>query len=79
MTDDLLTQTVPTCDALTMVERVKAGGWGIERIPCTQTRGLSAFKDFNGQTRRACGAWGHAQDAMRRYGVMEPEPDWAIR
>jgi hypothetical protein len=74
-----LTETVPTCDALTALEVVRPGGYGIERVPCRQTRGLSAFRDYMGQTRRACGAYGHAANVVRRFGVLENEPDWALR
>jgi hypothetical protein len=73
------TETVPTCDAFVAEPRVRANGWGTELVQCRQTRGLSAFRDYMGQTRRACGAYGHAANVVRRFGVMENEPDWALR
>jgi len=73
------TATVPTCDAFVADQRVSPSGWGMELVQCRQTRGLSAFRDYQGQTRRACGASGHAANVVRRFGVMENEPDWALR
>ena len=75
--DDILTATQPTCDAY--VREPAYDFWGPHLVQCRVTRGLSAFVDFQGQTRRACGAQGHAANVIRRYGVTEAEPDWAIR
>lgn len=74
-----LTETVPTCDAFISEPRVRASGFGTELVQCRVTRGLSAFRDYQGQTRRACGAHGHAANVVRRFGVMETEPDWVLR
>src|SRR5688572_32072041 len=77
--DRYLTATVPQCDAFVNESRPSPSGWGMELVQCQQTRGLSAFVDYQGQTRRACGAQGHAANVVRRFGVMETEPEWAIR
>lgn len=69
--------TVPTCDAFLREQRLSPTGWGTELVQCRSTRGLSAFRDYQGQTRRACGAQGHAANCVRRFGVLEDPPDWA--
>jgi hypothetical protein len=76
-----LTATVPTCDAF-LGERVRAGGFGLEPIACSATRGLVIVEGSDGIYRRACPASGHLQSVMRRFGVKvdEPaEPDWILR
>lgn len=75
--DDTLTATLPTCDAF--LRETVIGGYGPVLVQCSVTRGLSAHKDYSGQTRRACGSPGHAARVVRMYGVAEPEPDWALR
>jgi hypothetical protein len=62
----------PTCDGVT--EAFRAGGWGIEDVPCTQQVGLVSWRDYSGQTRRSCVR--HVRETQRRYGVMEENPGW---
>jgi hypothetical protein len=64
--------TVPTCDGTT--ERFRAGGFGIEEVPCSQRVALVSFSDFAGLTRYACVR--HVTDVQRRYGRMEQSPEW---
>jgi len=74
---DDLDLTVPRCDANTATLRVGPGGYGLEPVQCAARRGLTSFRDHQGRTRYACGASGHAASVVRRFGVMEAEPDWS--
>ena len=67
-----LIATVPTCDGTT--EAFRAGGYGIEQVPCTQSVGLVSWLDYSGQIRRSCVR--HVRETQRRYGVMEEAPGW---
>jgi acyl CoA:acetate/3-ketoacid CoA transferase alpha subunit len=73
-----LTATVPRCDAF--LERVRAGGYGLELVPCQAQRGLVIVEDAAGVYRRACPAVGHLANVIRRFGTPEPaEPEWVLR
>jgi hypothetical protein len=50
--------------------------WGWERMPCGARTGLSSWTDYHGETRYAC-RW-HRAEVERRFGVMEPQPDWLV-
>jgi hypothetical protein len=63
---------IPHCDGTT--EAFRAGGYGIEEVPCRQSVALVSFRDYAGVTRWSCVR--HITDVRRRYGTAEPEPDW---
>ena len=67
-----LTATGPTCDGTT--EAFRAGGWGIEDVPCTQSVALVSWRDYQGITRRSCVR--HVRETQRRYGIAEEAPGW---
>ena len=68
--------TALRCEATT---GVRVGGWGFERVPCHQYKGLRSFIDGEGLTHYACPALGHMADVVRRFGIrVAPETESEI-
>jgi len=45
-----------------------ATDWGMELLPCNTSRGLRTVTDRQGIARRFCGAPGHRENVIRRFG-----------